>query len=112
MSFLKRFKEMKIKTLVLLMCADDEAWSVMFLLYIHVEQACECGSCCNDTVILLVTTIAESFFNTKKSVVLFWNTTAAENWNNDLIGHGDLFATLPHFYPLGNVAVKFQGNAI
>ncbi len=48
----------------------------------------------------------------QKSVVLFWNTTAVENWNNDLIGHGNLFATSPHIYPLGHTTVEFLGNAI
>ena len=40
-------------------------------------------------------TIAESFFNTKKKKkVLFWNTTAVENWNNESLNVQIISATI------------------
>ncbi len=46
--------------------------------------------------------MAESFFQYKKVWYYFEITTAVENWNNDLIGHGNLFETSPH--------LKYQGE--
>ncbi len=56
---------------------------------------------------MYINTIVESFFNTKTC----GNTTAVENWNNDLIGHDALLFNLAALYQLGNIVAKFLGNA-